>query len=197
MRDATAMRRSVHDSNSFRMLAPGNPQQRRSQFFFTTQCEARRTDSSNSQSTTEAGGGTESYVSKVKGDGWEKLRIVSAESDCAQDTLTNLLTEACKMEREGALDLQFLFFSIMKHEAGQNVYKQPTYYSDYDTIVRDSIPYHTNRDDYCLHGTIAKMQLPEMMAPEAIVCHIFKGSTLIAVVCTLSEYDYKEAYSLM
>lgn len=137
--------------------------------------------------------GQDQVAYTITTDGRDKLKALSTESDCAEGTLDELIKEACEMDKRGEMDYQFVFFALQ----GGNVYKQPTDVRDFEMVHESSVPYHTSRPDYKLHGTIVKMPLPQMMAPSAIVCHVSKGPEMVGVVATLAEYNYEEMYSVM
>ena len=129
----------------------------------------------------------------ISTDGKQRLNALSIEAGCEESTLTSLMSEACEMDKKCEMDTQFVFFALQ----GGNVYKQPTDVRDFDMVQASSVPYHTGRDDYKMHGTIVKMPLPCMAAPDAIVCHVFKGQDTVAVLASLAEYDYEDVYSVM
>lgn len=129
----------------------------------------------------------------ISTDGKQKLNALSVEAGCAEDTLTSLMSEACEMDKKSEMDNQFVFFALQ----GGNVYKQPTDVRDFEMVQESSVPYHTSRCDYKMHGTIVKMPLPCMAAPDAIVCHVFKGQDMVAVLAALAEYEYEDVYSVM
>lgn len=108
------------------------------------------------------------------------------------DTLVTLFTEACDMAKKHEMDYQFIFFALH----GGNIYKQPTDVRDYDVVQESSVAYHTSRDDYEMHGTITKKPLPQMMATDAVVCHVCKRDEMVAVVASLPEYDYEEVFTV-
>tara|TARA_B100001057_G_scaffold56554_1_gene50107 strand:+ start:334 stop:873 length:540 start_codon:yes stop_codon:yes gene_type:complete len=137
--------------------------------------------------------GQDQVAYTITTDGRDKLKALSTESDCAEGTLDELIKEACEMDKRGEMDYQFVFFALQ----GGNLYKQPTDVRDFEMVYESSVPYHTSRPDYKLHGTIVKMPLPQMMAPSAIVCHVFKGPKMAGIVATLAEYNYEEMYSVM
>ena len=141
----------------------------------------------------EKGGLTHEKPPRVYTNGIERLAILSKEAGFINNKLADLFTEACGMAKKGELDCEFIFFALH----GDNIYKQPTDVRDYDVVQANSVPMHTSRPDYKIHGTILKMPLTAMMADEAVVCHICKGDAIIAAVASLSDYDYKEVFSLM
>jgi len=142
------------------------------------------------------GGGIEYYFSQdgytISTDGKQRLKALSVEAGCAEDTLVSLMSEACEMDKKREMDTQFVFFALQ----GGNVYKQPTDVRDYKMVEESSVPYHTNRGDYKMHGTIVKMPLSCMAAPDAIVCHVFKGKDMVAMLASLAEYEYQNVYSI-
>ena len=126
-------------------------------------------------------------------DGKQRMNAMSVEADCMESALVNLLSEACEMDKRSEMDTQFVFFAL---QAG-SVYKQPTDVRDFDMVQKSSVPYHTSREDYKMHGTIVKMPLPCIAASDAIVCHIFRGNDLVAVFATLAECGYENIFSVM
>lgn len=145
-------------------------------------------------STFDAGGipGQKPTRCTVTTDGRDKLETLSIASGCAGGTLDELMKEACEMDKRGEMDYQFVFFALQ----GGNVYKQPTDVRDFDTVHESSVPYHMSRPDYKLHGTIVKMPLPQITAPSAIVCHVFKGVEMTGVVAAMAEDGYEQMYVL-
>jgi len=143
------------------------------------------------------GGGIEGDLAQagyaISTDGKQRLNALSVEAGCAEDTLTSLMSEACEMDKKSEMDTQFIFFALQ----GGNVYKQPTDFRDFEIVQKSSVPYHTSRGDYKMHGTVVKMPLPCMAAPDAIVCHIFKDQDMVAVLAALAEYEYEDVYSVM
>jgi hypothetical protein len=143
------------------------------------------------------GGGIEGDLAQagytISTDGKQRLNALSVEAGCAENTLASLMSEACEMDKKSEMDTQFVFFALQ----GGNVYKQPTDVRDFEMVQESSVPYHTSRGDYKMHGTIVKMPLPCMAAPDAIVCHVFKGQDMVAVLAALAEYEYEDVYSVM
>lgn len=143
------------------------------------------------------GGGIEGDLAQgglaINTDGRQRLNALSVEAGCAENTLASLMLEACEMDKKSEMDSQFVFFALQ----GGNVYKQPTDVRDFEMVQESSVPYHTSRGDYKMHGTIVKMALPCMAAPDAIVCHVFKGQDMLAVLAALAEYEYEDVYSVM
>ena len=129
----------------------------------------------------------------IKIEGFERLDSISADVDCDPRKLRDVFLEACDMAKTGRLDYEFLFFALH----GDNIYKQPTDVRDYNPASNSDVSYHTSRHDYKIHGKIAKMSIPEMMADGAVVCHIYKKDKLVGSVASLADYDYEEAFSLM